>query len=592
MRASGVYYQLTDASQQVAGSIALNALMFLKTEKGPIGEVITVTPKDYKDILGYNLNYNSNQYGLDKLMAKLQKLYVVRVNKDPYVSNVYFDNAGVKSSLASCKDYSELEALAPPPDTWAANKTPGLWNQPAFALTRHGGIQIKSFDALTSQDLIGYLYFLNAGPVDFELVSGTQFHNEDVLSSVTIVSTVGDMAVSSEINSDGSYTILQWNADDSELVSCGFLRAINETSYSLTFPDLYIPTGFSGDVDIDLTLTTTEAEVYKIAYAETTSPGVYSIVEEKELPAAVDGRIVVNFTDAIVSLPSTIPNYLTEGTYFEFEEGSNGEDPTISSLDLSILDYYDINIAIMNGIISLPLINKVAQKCETNLISLFFDAPAFTKYSDLASWQSNLYNTEYAQLDSVPDQEYLEEIGEFFVWPSVNTLLIYAEMFNRYGHINFPPAGYTYGNIVTTKLLKTDFHLYRDELKTNRMNYQWKGPNGPVRWEQRTRYATESDLSYSSTVFILRDLRARLITFMNNFNFRFTTPTDLLNIKTGLTTILSDFKTRYFLVDYSLEVPDYATAQESRENQILISVQVIKDGEVWDIGVELKNNLA
>jgi hypothetical protein len=109
-------------------------------------------------------------------------------------------------------------------------------------------------------------------------------------------------------------------------------------------------------------------------------------------------------------------------------------------------------------------------------------------------------------------------------------------------------------------------------------------------WEQRTTYALDSDLSYASTVFILRDLRARLIDFMSNFNFRFATPMDLLNIKSGLDTILGDFKLNYFLVNYTLQVPSYEEAQAAgRTLDIPISVSVISDMEVINLNVTLEN---
>jgi hypothetical protein len=116
------------------------------------------------------------------------------------------------------------------------------------------------------------------------------------------------------------------------------------------------------------------------------------------------------------------------------------------------------------------------------------------------------------------------------------------------------------------------------------------GSKGPVMWEQRTTYGTDSDLSYASTVFILRDLRMRLVSFMENYNFRFTTPQDLVSIRSGLTSILSAFKRELFLVGYTLTVPSYKEAQAAgREQDIYISVSVISDSEVFTLRVTLEN---
>jgi len=164
-------------------------------------------------------------------------------------------------------------------------------------------------------------------------------------------------------------------------------------------------------------------------------------------------------------------------------------------------------------------------------------------------------------------------------------------MFANYGHINFPPAGNSYGSVMANSLLDSDFYLYGDELKTNRVNYLTDTSRGVCMWEYRTLYNQgESDLSYANTPFILRDLKGRLMSFMENFTFRYSTPMDLLNIQSGLDSILGYFVQNFFLVNYTLHVPSFEEAQAAgRELDIDISVAVINSADVITLRVTLQN---
>jgi len=139
--------------------------------------------------------------------------------------------------------------------------------------------------------------------------------------------------------------------------------------------------------------------------------------------------------------------------------------------------------------------------------------------------------------------------------------------------------------------MDSDFGVFGDDLKTARVNYITSGSRGVCIWEQRTLYNLGgSDLSYANTVFILRDLKLRIMDLMDQFTFRYTTPMQLLNIHSGLTTILNDMKRSNFLVNYKLSVPSYAEAQAAgRELNIDIQVSVISDGEVINIRVGLES---
>jgi hypothetical protein len=361
--------------------------------------------------------------------------------------------------------------------------------------------------------------------------------------------------------------------------------------------------------------------VFTVYYGKKLDAERYETVESREFSfdkAASDywgnlnlKDISFGFREDAVDLPSTVA-----GVKAVLGGGTNGDDIADLTVDdlmprLSALDASSATIIVGNGFSAAAgVCGKLVDAGASRLMSVFIDVPDLTSPDDDATpdsdmaftendevlkakhcikWTKGLVRSEYCQPVAVPDIV-ATNVGDVFVWPSVNLFLIYARMFQNYGHARYPPAGPSYGAISVSKLIDNDFHLYGDELKTSRVNYQKVGANGPVMWEDRTTYGLDSDLSYASTVFILRDLRARLIAFMENFNFRFMTPLDLLNIQSGLDSILNSFKAGYYLVNYTLSVPSYAEAQAAgRTLDIPISVSVISDAQVINLLVTLEN---
>ena len=145
MKASGVYYSLTDSSQQVAGSSRLEAITLLKAVKGKIGELITVTAQDFVQKLGYDLSYNPNYLGLKYMLDSISKLQVLRINVSPFVANAYFvDATSPASTIADCESFEELAAINPKPVIFAGHNSPGNWGTFAFSITKSGGTQVGS----------------------------------------------------------------------------------------------------------------------------------------------------------------------------------------------------------------------------------------------------------------------------------------------------------------------------------------------------------------------------------------------------------------------------------------------------------------
>lgn len=299
-----------------------------------------------------------------------------------------------------------------------------------------------------------------------------------------------------------------------------------------------------------------------------------------------------DFGDVNFFVQGNIPsNWSTVRNYFTLDNGSNGDSEIIASeLDLSILEKCKCNVIAMNGITNYKIINRIAQKGESLFMHTFGDAPAFANYGDLENWMKNVYRSQYLAIGARPDQVEIAENEYIYVYPSVNYVKILARMQNNYQCLMYPPAGFTYGTISVENLIECDYENYGDELKTNRINWQRVKNRGPVMWEQRTTYALSTDLSYIAPNFIVDGLREQIIEFEEQFNFRYTTPTDLLNQESGLKNILDDYITKGFLFRYELDVPTYAEAQAAgRTLTIKINVAITKDSEVIVINLNLTN---
>jgi hypothetical protein len=371
--------------------------------------------------------------------------------------------------------------------------------------------------------------------------------------------------------------------------------------------------------DFGFRIVSSGADLYTLEYRETRSDGSLKVIMKKDF--TFDESLSsyykkVNFGDLSVAFPDDgLPeNFLSAFTngasaWFSLGGGDNGG-KNLTVVDINAIERViansNANVVVLNGLTQRgEIIDAFVQVCEKQLRSVFIDIPDLTgdmadvgvytpnddviSYTQCHDWVNALYRSEYAQTAAVPDRVTLEE-GVVYIWPTVNLFKIYAKMYNDYANVNQVPAGYLCGTIAASGLMDSDFNLYGDELKTDRINYQMIGPRGPVMWEQRTLYALDSDLSYANTVFILRDLRARVLNLMSNYNFRYSTPMDLLGIQSGLDTILGAFKKSLYLVNYTLLVPSFEEAQaEGRDLTIAIDVSVINDMEVIHLNVNLRN---
>lgn len=563
MKGSGIYYYLKDESQALAGGTSLNVVVLMDTVKGSTKQLNVVTLTSLEDVIGYDLEYNPNYYALKQNLQILNKVLVLRTNKNPIVGNFYFtDLAGAASTLDTASSFDEVTVLGGVKFA-AGLKTPGNWGDFSIKLDRNQ-VLTKSFVGNQTDEEIG-----------------TLANWDNKVASVTISETSTDTYSAIELkNGTTEYYAVKTETGFNIVPKAGgdSIGSVTITGNDFLLTNLTI----EGTLDITIpeSWATFKASFYK------KEGNHYSLVEAVTT-TGVNSVTANNFD--LYFKDFNIETFAQKQTYIDLQSASNGNPGDADSIDLSLLDKQKFSFIVINGDVDIPVINKVFQKAESFMVPAFASAPAFDNFASLSNWGKTVYATPYGSIiagrDIVPT-----EVGDIMPSPAMLYLGVYASMFNTYGNLNYPPAGYTTGNISITKLMDTDFDLYADELKTEKFNYL-KVDESAIIWEQRTRNADESDLSYICSIFILQDLKNNILSFMKKKNFRFTTPEELLNIQTNLTTILNNFRDNNFLAAYSLEVPSYEEAAKTRENDIKIGVQLGKDGEVYNIYVTVRNDL-
>ena len=142
-KASGVYLTITDNSFITGGTTQMKVIVPMLTNKGNIG-ITRVTANTFKDLVGYDLGYNSNYYGLQKLLENMTYLDVWRINQNAKIANAYFlDKNSNKSSSEDCDSFDEITKLDPAPLLAAAQKYAGNWQTTALKFTPNAEISTQ-----------------------------------------------------------------------------------------------------------------------------------------------------------------------------------------------------------------------------------------------------------------------------------------------------------------------------------------------------------------------------------------------------------------------------------------------------------------
>lgn len=587
-KASGVYLTLTDNSFITEGSASVSVLVPMLTVKGKIG-LNRVTADDYKDIIGDDVFYNDRYLGLRRILENYSYVDVWRLNQETKLANAYFDAdfTGDKQSDVDAETFEDITHQYPEPGFAIAGKYTGDW----------GGLGAKISPRFNTDTYINNnANTTNPQTIEIEDINLNEketLGDYEILGSLKFYNSTNDVFVGAiTIEEEGGSTVYKChkvvdNLITTEVGSVTF-DATNKATIVLTAP-------FSKDTFWNVHLIPTQITEWNLHVASyNEDDDTYTLLKTYEFSTLSNSEIYwekVDFGDVQIFIGSAIsaPDCpLRE--YFNLENGSNGLTEIIpSDVDVGVLDKSKHTILLMNGMTEYQLVNRLAPKCESLKIHLFADAPAYASYADLEVWTKKIKQSEYVVIGARPDQTVRSDGKIAYIYPSVSYGEIFARMYGNYGNLNYPPAGPSYGTISVSDLIDCDYEMYKDELKTNRINYQ-TSTDGTMMWEQRTTYALNSDLSYIAPTFIVDTLSELIVNFERNFNFRYMTPEDINQQSSGLDTILKNYVEAGYLYSYELKVPSYAEAVKAgRTLTIKIAIVVMKDSEVINIELNLTN---
>lgn len=584
-KASGVYLTITDNSIQTSGGVQMKVVVPMRTLKGDLG-LNRVTATNFEDILGYDLNYNSNYYGLRNILSYVTYADVWRVNQNAYFGNAYVTKTtteGVTTySVSHETDLNDFDTLLENEDTnevvlgtrYPTEANVNVRIRPAYKqvfFTSNATVTVSTPD----------INFSSVYVDDGQISSAIKICdlNGNVIAVVGSQGTGGIHQILDYYNHSVVLGTFQKNNDDTVTLTIYQTLENNVANTILAHGTMY-RLDYFGHTDCTL-------QTQNITNTSIINNYSFSLDENSEdYWKNVDFGYDVQFFTKETSYDDN-KGLVQFQQWQQLSEGSVGDGiEDLLALDTSVLDSSGDNILAFNGYTTdTSIINKILTKCESLKIHAFVDAPAYKEYSKLLEWKQGVYATEYASIGCRPDV-----VNGIYVYPSVSYVQIYSNMMSKQGNLNYPPAGITYGTIPTSNLLTCDYEMYADEMKTNRLNWQRIKSNTAVMWEQRTTYGLNSDLSYIAPTFIIDDLSQRLIDFESNFNFRYMTRDDILLQQTGLTSILDEFVSNNFLYSYELKMPTYEEAQKGgRTLNIPINVVIMKDSEVIYINLQLNN---
>ena len=129
--ASGVYLHITDSSFITGGASSLITVIPMITVKGKIG-LNDVSATTFKDILGYDLSYNSNYDGLSRILEQVSHAYVWRLNQNAKLANAYFaSTTSEKEFNPDAETFEDVTRIEPAPILSIAHKDVGDWETAA-----------------------------------------------------------------------------------------------------------------------------------------------------------------------------------------------------------------------------------------------------------------------------------------------------------------------------------------------------------------------------------------------------------------------------------------------------------------------------
>lgn len=556
---SDVYIITIDESYQAVSSNVAAPLIPMRLKKGARVEEVNI--QNFKEKIGYDLEFNQNYYALNDLLAGTSYAYIYRMEHDTTFANVIVTVDGLETF--TFEDITDEDALL--------------------------------LEVLTLTEDIEITASPQAFDVSSKIKPGTMVIYD--ATGVTVLAQDDGAGVLAEVGGSGvSGTITDYALGTGSLTTGAGLPITYKFSWTYNSAAAF---GFvlktRGDwIDGSIAIVEDTGITY-FKFYEKTGPASYS--EKESIEIVLDDitsddwivtKVNANSDYVTVLYGDTLPSFSEIGgvTPVDLENGSDGDEPTaVDFLPEDLLAYKDnFFFIVTNGVLDIGIVAKLGQYAASYNKFMLYDAPYLTTYSAVKAWNETVtFKDKLMFLSSIVDI-YTIDGEEILVYPSVKTFLCYVYMKQQSTYLNYPPAGPIYGRQAFNQMQENDFDLYGDELKTNNINYYTRRNGAVMLWEQRTQNPAESDFSYASAVITHLNLVAELKSFTDNYPFQFLTPDKLNNIEIGLQSIGDRYIANGFVNSFSVTVPD----ESSKEVDIYVEVQYAEDGEVFRIYVNVQ----
>ena len=192
-KASGTYLTITDNTFASGGTSVMKFVIPMLTVKGELG-LNRVTADTLEEVLGYDLNYNSNYYGLKQILESVAYVDVWRLNQNAKLANAYLASDGTTiDSEIDAETFDDITHITPAPIFAVAAATPGLADTLAVKLSpAEGSETVINNNASTTNPQEIVIADCNATETktigETEIMAGATFYNstDDVLVGVIV----------------------------------------------------------------------------------------------------------------------------------------------------------------------------------------------------------------------------------------------------------------------------------------------------------------------------------------------------------------------------------------------------------------------
>lgn len=566
-KASGVYANIRDASL-LAVADTISPCCFVGYSQAGVEGINEVSASGYEHQIGYNSQYDYRQRGFMKYLNYANDAFFWRLNQQSGTWQVTWSE-----TIDSVSTVMFVAGL----------KSAGSWNASAFKLMVAPVYDSKAFNNSGTV----YSWSKNTLPTTVVITSitGTILAIESVSGTLSAVGTSGVTGTISRANGKTEVTL---GAALSATIERFYVKGQDATTPVYQF-NLYDSSITNAEI---IAGTATALDTLQVS-GNSESPYYYldivgDYLKVSQLRESILFTSIWNYDSVAATLEPQVYD-LAGGT-----DGLTDEDNLFSaaSINVDVLKTLESPFVIMNGVTNQAVIDRLSAACAALGKSIILDIPAArcATYASALTWKEAQLDSEFVQvygrcsiIRSVVGTPAIDNIDAF---PSVYVAQAYAKMYLETGRLSLAPAGIKNALTDANYLQSSDFDDYGDELKTNDINYLTQKNAGICVWEQKTNYPVPagyvSDLQYAKSVSIVRQIRDRLVSFAEPFNFDPITADSYTQLLTGCTSILQTAVANAELTKFSLNALSWTQleAAHTREVTITVGLYITQDFEV------------